>query len=337
MRFILTLLGLVLFCASGSAHHSTNVHFDGDDVVEIAGVLTEVQWQNPHVQLKVLAPDEDGNEVVWQVEEISINEQLRRGVTRDQYRVGEVIRVAGPRGLRNRTAIFAFNTLLADGRELAWAEPRWTTNLVMSRAGYRDAKIKSASTDSTDMFRVWSRNLEAGGRAMWNTSYPLTEQARMTQANWDRVADNPFIHCRNGMPAIMDSNEPVEFVLEGDDILIRLEEQDVVRRVHMGANPTNSAPNPYGHSVGRWEDETLVVTTTEIDFPWFDQAGIPQSEALKLEERFTVDKEDSRYLNYSVTATDPAVFTEPVVLEKRWLWIGEEIQPYNCTYERDDL
>jgi hypothetical protein len=38
-----------------------------------------------------------------------------------------------------------------------------------------------------------------------------------------------------------------------------------------------------------------------------------------------------------VTATDPAVFTEPVVLEKRWLWIGEEIQPYNCTYERDDL
>ena len=80
-----------------------------------------------------------------------------------------------------------------------------------------------------------------------------------------------------------------------------------------------------------------MVTTTEIDFPWFDQAGIPQSEDLQLVERFSVS-EDDRFLNYSVTATDSAVFTEPVVLDRRWLSVpGEELQSYECAWEADHL
>jgi hypothetical protein len=43
-------------------------------------------------------------------------------------------------------------------------------------------------------------------------------------------------------------------------------------------------------------------------------------------------------LDYSVEATDPAVFTETVLMEKRWIWIpGEEVKPYDCSYERHDL
>ena len=337
MRVIPAVPVLAFLCAPVLGHHSPNVHFDPDDVVEISGTLVAVGWQKPHVQLTVLVRDEDGNETTWQVEELSINEQTRRGVSRSQYRVGEEIRVAGARGRRNRNALFALNTLLADGRELVGPgeEPRWSDSLVMSREEYRAERLREAR-GANGLFRVWSRDIDAGGRALWNDSYPLTDEARRTQEDWDRISDNPYIQCQNGLPAIMDSNEPLEFVHDGDDILIRLEEQDVLRRVHMGSSPPNDEPSPYGISVGQWDGETLVVTTTEIDFPWFDQAGVPQSEELILEERFTVDQ-DQRYLNYTVTATDRQVFTEPVVLDKRWLFLGEEIQPYECNYERDDL
>jgi len=325
---------------SGSAHHSAAVHFDRNNVVEIVGVLTEVQWQNPHVQLKISTRDQNGNEISWQVEEVGVNEQLRRGVTLERYRIGEEIRVAGPRGRRNQNAILATNTLLvADGVELTspGRQPRWSTSVVLTREQYQASKTEDSLATAAGLFRVWSRYLAAGGRSLWNESYPLTEQARTTKKNWDQIADNPFIFCQNAMPAIMDSGYPIEILPDADDILIRVEELDSTRRVHMQANPTSGEPSPYGYSVGRWEGETLVVTTTDIDFPWFDQEGTPQSKALTLEERFSVS-DDNRYLKLLMTATDPAVFTEPVVLDRQWVWVPDVmIKPFNCTYERDDL
>jgi len=346
MRLVTSMLGIVLTLPV-SAHHSPNVHFDRRDVVEIEGVLTDVEWRNPHIQLTVVTGDEDGREVAWQVEESNRNVQLRRGVTQDDYRVGEVIRVAGFRGLRNRTAMFATNTLLADGRELLGSTasgPRWTSDLVMTKGDYQASKLENQVGGSTSLFRVWSVAAEShlpgtsrAGSPLWKDSYPLTQQAQATLANWNPVTDNPYLNCEHGLPAIMDAIAPMEFVQEDLDILLRLEEQDVMRRIHMGQAPTRAVPSPYGHSVGHWEGETLVVSTTDIDWPWFDQSGVPQSEALRLVERFSVT-EDGQHLDYSVEATDPAVFTETVVMEKRWSWIqGEEIKPYNCSYERDDL
>ena len=256
--------GAVAFAATAVAHHSPNVHFDRNDVVEIEGVLTEVEWRNPHIQLTITTHDESGNEVAWQVEESNRNVQLRRGVTEDDYQVGEVIRVAGFRGLRNRTALFATNTLLASGRELLGSTAsgaRWTSDLVMTKGDYQASKLGIPAIDSNSLFRVWS----------------------------------------------------------------------VAAETHLPGT------SPYGYSVGRWEGETLVVSTTDIDWPWFDQSGVPQSAALHLVERFS-PSEGGQHLDYSVEATDPAVFTEPVRMQKRWSWIpGEEVKPYDCSYERDDL
>ncbi len=345
MKFFITLLGFITFSVPVFAHHAVSTHFDRNDVVEIIGVLTEVKWQNPHVQLTVTMLDEDGREIMWLIDGTSAINQGRQGITEDSYRVGENIRVAGFRGRRNRTAIFASNTLLADGREFITRQssgPRWSQNLVGSLQSYQALKIARASVTLNSIFRVWSRDdagPEDGGptRPLWKDDYPLTDRAQITQANWDRIADNPYLHCRNGMPAIMDSPHPMEIALDGGDVLIRLEELDVVRRVHMGVSPTGEAANPYGNSVGHWEGETFVVTTTDINWPWFDQAGIPQSEELRLVERFVVS-EDDRYLNYSAVATDSTIFAGPAVLGKRWMWVpGEEIQPYGCIWERDDL
>jgi len=77
----------------------------------------------------------------------------------------------------------------------------------------------------------------------------------------------------------------------------------------------------------------LIVKTTEIDWPWFDQEGIPQSDGLEIVESFTAT-EDGMFLDYRATVTDPEVFNEPVVLERRWVSVpGIEIQEYECRWE----
>ena len=86
-----------------------------------------------------------------------------------------------------------------------------------------------------------------------------------------------------------------------------------------------------GRSIGRWDGEDLVISTTGIDYPFFNNRGIRQSEAVVIEERFSLNEDGSELL-YEMIVTDPATFTEPVLLDKSWVWRpGEQIRPYDCT------
>jgi len=319
------------------AHHSPNVHFDRSEIIEIEGKLTEIYWRNPHVQLTVETTDEQDVKKTWEAEYLAPSFLFRQGVTADLLREGDSIRIAGFIGRANKSALFSTNILLANGQEIfdfQWAEARWTDDTIGIPFGeYQLAKLENVSETSSSLFRVWSTDVSQIRREgmFWKDDYPLTAQARADQANWDRVGDNPYMRCENGMPAIMDQFFPTEFVAQGDKILVRLEEQDVVRTIHMTDVPPPEANSVYGHSVGHWEGDTLVVATTHINWPWFDQRGIRQTENVHIVERFTPTA-DGRHLDYAATVTDPAIFTEPVVLERYWIWVpGESVEPYNCT------
>jgi hypothetical protein len=137
-----------------------------------------------------------------------------------------------------------------------------------------------------------------------------------------------------GMPTIMQQPFPIEFVDQGNEIHLRIEEYDLVRIISMtGEGPDPSVPSTIlGDGVGRWEGDALVVTTTNIDWPYsFGQVGIPQTEAVELTERFTVVDDGGR-LEYQITSTDPETFTEPLTLTKSFFWVpGLELLPYECT------
>ena len=341
------LAGMVL-CVAANAHHSAFVHFDRNEIVDVTGELVSINWRNPHTEMTVRVVDEAGNEALWLGQERGAVLLSRKGVTPDLFTIGDTIRIAGFRGRRNRESLFVTNIMLGDGREVfneSFAEQRFNATLAGTTMAEAQAEAtRNRPVTSDGIFRVWSTPIVqfAGhdanlDRALWNESYPLTEYAEQVLANWDPVEDNPFIFCQNAMPAIMDQLHPMQFIDEGGRIRIRLEELDTVRIVHMSEDVAPGEANPYGHSVGHWEDDTLVVTTTDIDFPWFDQEGIPQSDALILVERFTPSA-DGYTLDYTATATDPAVFTEPVVLDRTWTWVpGEEVQPFECEWDGSSL
>ena len=148
------------------------------------------------------------------------------------------------------------------------------------------------------------------------------------------MTDDPQLGCQPlGMPGVMFSPHPIEFLERGGDVILRLEEWDHTRTIFMNRDFSAAIPPPtiVGSSVGRWEDDTLVVTTGNIGYSYMDEFGTPQSEAVELVERFTLTA-DEQYLDWTATVTDPGTLTEPfVAFTIRWEWVpGEEIQPYDC-------
>jgi hypothetical protein len=133
------------------------------------------------------------------------------------------------------------------------------------------------------------------------------------------------------MPRIMINPHPFEFIDRGDGIVLRTELYDTERVIHMGAvTPSEHVPpSRLGYSVGAWDDGALVVRTTRIDWPWFDNGGTPQSTDVEIVERFTLSEDQSR-LDFEITVTDPGTFVQPAVLRGYWLALGETILRYDC-------
>lgn len=89
-------------------------------------------------------------------------------------------------------------------------------------------------------------------------------------------------------------------------------------------------PSYFGHSVGHWEGDTLVIDTVGFNERfWLHRDGYPHTEALHLIER--ISRPDFDTLRYEVTIDDPRTYTRPWTTSwsKRWT-PDEEIIEYFC-------
>ena len=322
--------GVLLGQWSGATlgHHSIAVTFDTGRMVEIEGEVTRILWRNPHIRL-VVRTSEGEEQADWTIEGGAVSRLSRWGVGDGVLEIGDMIRLAGFPSKRRSNELYAQNLLLPDGREVLMdyrSPARWRDDAI---GGQRLSA--GASNSSLGIFRVWTSDGQRYDKEP--DGFPLTESARTARDTWDPVQDNPYFGCMpKGMPTIMQQPFPIEFVDQDDEIHLRIEEYDLVRVISLSEVPTSSAPSILGNSVGRWEDETLVVTTTNIDWPYsFGQIGIPQSADVELVERFSITDGGGR-LEYEITSTDPATYTEPLTLTKSFLWVpGLELLPYECT------
>lgn len=75
-------------------------------------------------------------------------------------------------------------------------------------------------------------------------------------------------------------------------------------------HPADLRPSYFGHSVGHWEGDTLVVDTVGMnERSWISRDGLPSTDRLHLLERFT--RVDMSTLDYAVTIDDPGAYTAP--------------------------
>lgn len=146
-----------------------------------------------------------------------------------------------------------------------------------------------------------------------------------------RVArDNPSARCLPG-DVLLNSPNPFEIIQTPGRILI-------VAEYNVGANreifldgrghPREMNPSWMGHSIGRWEKDTLVVDTVGFnDRSWLDDW--PHTEALHVVTRYR--RVDLGHLDIQITVEDPNTFVKPWHLHHVWeLMPGEELQEFVC-------
>ena len=152
--------------------------------------------------------------------------------------------------------------LAASGAEILispTADPLWSETVVGLPGSAVSTSVTAA--EGQTIFRVWSR---APGVAD-TRQFPFTAAAIAGRSAWD-PEDNFAIRCEpEGMPRIMTNPHPFEFVDQGARIALRSELYDLTRTIHMdeAAVPADEPATPLGYSVGRWEGNTLVVSTSE--------------------------------------------------------------------------
>ena len=138
------------------------------------------------------------------------------------------------------------------------------------------------------------------------------EAAIIKQQNGENWIDrDPELKCYlPGIPRAMYMPYPFSVVQSADKIQMTYAFSNAGRVIHLDKVEGPPDDTYMGHSVGRWEGETLVVEVTNFNGKnWFDRAGNFHSDALHLVERYTAISPDA--IRYDVTIEDPKVFARP--------------------------
>ena len=144
---------------------------------------------------------------------------------------------------------------------------------------------------------------------------PWARDLRFKRAQ-DFRKDSPLAHC---MPVSVPflNFRGLSSIVQTPQLIVVLHESpnSPHRTIHLDGRELPKDPNPtwLGYSVGKWDGDTLVVTSIGFnDLGWLDVDGNPQTESLKLTERYL--RKDFGHLSYDMTFEDPKVFAKPFTL-----------------------
>ena len=119
-RWIPASFGLVLLtlAPAAKAHHSFAAEFDGTKRVSFQGVVTKVEWTNPHTYFYVDVKDDGGRVVNWAFETAGPNMLARLGWKRDSLKIGDRVTVVAYPAWDGAKIASARTVVLADGHKV---------------------------------------------------------------------------------------------------------------------------------------------------------------------------------------------------------------------------
>ena len=105
------------------AHHSFSAEFDASKPVELKGVVTKIEWTNPHVYFYLDVKDDKGASTNWGCEATSPAALRRQGWSRDALKVGDQVIVEGYPARDGSKLADARRVTLPDGRRIFGGTP----------------------------------------------------------------------------------------------------------------------------------------------------------------------------------------------------------------------
>jgi len=153
---------------------------------------------------------------------------------------------------------------------------------------------------------------------------------------------SPSARCLpRGLPALNAFGPALNRIVQSPGLVLIISDGDgavqVLRPIFTDGRTLPDDPEPTwtGYSIGRWDRETLIVTTAGFnERGWLDFYGHPQTESLRVTERFT--RRDVGHMDYEMTLDDPKVFTRPVSMTMNKVLVPDtELLESVCENEKD--
>jgi hypothetical protein len=332
---IAVVVGALLGASDAYAHHSFAPHFDANKPANISGTVTEFEARNPHSYLHISAVDENGRTRQYVCESHGVTQLSRNGITTALLKAGTSVRVKGSLSRHSPYMCFFNSVEFADGR-------------TMSVNGPAAPARPAAVAKRTDIFGTWllapaPNRSTSGPQPMIQFLTPAGEKA---VAAYDPFKDDPTFRCDPvavrrvwGAPGT-----PLEIVRDGGNVVLHHEWMDVRRVVHldMKDHPKGGPRSSLGHSIGRFDGDTLVIETGNYSAgvlnQYVEQAGQPtkgllHSAALTSIERLHLDAARQR-LVVEIDLVDNDFFKQPFPRATMEFAASDlKIEPFNCSRE----
>jgi len=275
------------------AHHS-DAGYDQERVIGFEGTVTRFLWRNPHITVYVETRNEAGELVEWGVETGSTPIMTRSGWSRDVFAPGDVVSVRGHPDRQHGAHAMMISIEKSDGS--VWIQDETDT-------------VATASAMSLD--GVWKgigATTGPFGRAL--NAMPLTPAGEAARASYNFQAESPIRDCRPPPPPGSTVASTVYlngFEVQEDRVIIRSEFFDAERIVYLDerGHPENGERTNLGHSIGRWDGDTLVVDTTLFaEHRSSNGTGVPSGPNKHVAERFSLSEDGTRMI-VEVELEDP--------------------------------
>lgn len=300
----------VVLAAPVLAHHSAAA-YDTQQDVKVTGTVTEYKFKNPHVYMIVQVRKADGSNAATEVEAGAASVLSPLGFNKDSVAVGDVVTIVG-----NPARSSADKSIL--GKDLFKSDGTYYPLNIASRSVYAPGNETARSIAGTWFSPRTEFNAFLGASRNW----PVTEKGKAAMANVDPKATTQKDCIPIGAPALMFYPVANTITVQGDRVEMKVDWMDSQRIIYLDGrkHPPAGETLLLGHSVGRWEGNTLVVETTNFkDHPMGLSTSLPSSAGKRLTERFSLGP-DGKNLIYSGVIEDPVYLSKPVEWSGKWLY-----------------
>ena len=350
-RFLLT-LALTSITTSAAAHHGSNGQFNHNIKIEVTGVITEAKMVNPHSWVYFDVDGENGEVQDWRCEMRGVHWTKRAGWTDEMFAPGSLITIKGSKARREDygcyldSITFEDNGLTVGREEVIGSIPDAPVEQVELAPG--TPVLHGRWHAPPPRGHVPGPVEMAAKMAAWPLDTPIptervppfvpTELGREASADFSD-STNPRFNCEvTNFFQDWWFNQNVNTIDQSDDkIVLTYGFMGLVRTIHLDLDehPENIIPSRGGHSIGRWEGETLVVDTIGIEEGYLsvggqgDDRGVKHSNQMHSIERFSLS-EEGEFLIMTFTIEDPLYLAEPNTGQLTQIKTSQPAVEYNC-------
>jgi hypothetical protein len=309
-KFVLACSIPVALAAPALAHHSAAA-FNTQQEIKVTGTVKRYEFRNPHVYLTLQVTNADGSSTAMEVEAGAASVLNPLGFTRNSLAIGDVVTITGNPGRSTPDKLML-------GKDLFKKDGTYYPLNIGSKSVYAGKTTETATTIAGTWF---STRTEFGRILGGARNWPVTEKGK---AAMSKPADPKATTQKDcipiGAPALMFYPVANTITVQKDRVVIDVDWLDSERIVYLDGrqHPPASQTFLHGHSVGKWEGNTLVVETTNFkEHEMGLSTSLPSSTQKKLIERFTLSP-DRKALVYSGSVEDPVYLSKPVEWTGQW-------------------